>query len=167
MMGESANMQNGKSRDTQFGNVSLANLPFADLLTLTTMSLATLSQQGYVHSAPVYFAAGEGVQLYFFSDPDSQHGRDVAQNPRAAVSIYPECSDWQEIRGLQMHGEVFDLQVGHQWDLGWKVYREKFPFVQGLQAVIEQNRFYIFRPQWIRLVDNRRGFGFKQEWNLS
>lgn len=147
--------------------MSFADLPFAELLSLTTMSLATVSPQGDVHSAAVYFAAGERVQLYFFSDPDSQHGRDVAQNPRSAVSIYPECHDWQEIRGLQMRGDVFVLHAGPQWDQAWRVYRQKFPFVEGLHAVVEQNRFYVFRPKWIRLVDNRRGFGFKQEWTLS
>jgi len=148
-------------------NLPLANLPFADLLTLTTMSLATVSSQGDVHAAAVYFAADERVHLYFFSASDSQHSRDVVQNPHSAVSIYPECNSWQEIRGLQMRGEVFALEAGSQWDQAWKVYREKFPFVEGLQAVIEQNRFYVFRPHWIRLVDNRRGFGFKQEWTLS
>ena len=143
------------------------DLQFTDLLSLSTMSLATVSPQGEVHAAAVYFAAGEQVQLYFFSDPDSQHGRDVAQNPSSAVSIYPECNGWQEIRGLQMRGQVFALEAGSQWDQAWKVYSAKFPFVEGLQAVIEQNRFYVFRPHWIRMVDNRRGFGFKQEWTLS
>jgi uncharacterized protein YhbP (UPF0306 family) len=146
--------------------IRLFDLPISDLLTLSAMSLATISPQGEVHSAAVYFAVGEHVELYFFSAPDSQHSLDVAQNPRAAVNIYPETSGWEDIRGLQMRGEVFELEIGLQWDQAWKIYCQKFPFVNGMQAVVEQNRFYVFRPRWIRLVDNRRGFGFKQEWTL-
>jgi uncharacterized protein YhbP (UPF0306 family) len=139
--------------------------PFQDLLALDAMTLATQGAEG-PHAAPVFFAADEALRLYFFSDPHSQHSLHLAQDPRAAVAFYPAAQDWNEIHGLQMQGQVRLLEQGAQWDQGWACYRAKFPFVDALKAVVAQNALYVFIPRWIRLVDNRRGFGFKQEWVL-
>jgi uncharacterized protein YhbP (UPF0306 family) len=139
--------------------------PFQDLLAIHTLTLATQGADG-PHAAPVYFAADEDLHLYFFSDPQSQHAFHLAQDPRAAVAFYPPSQDWQEIRGLQMRGKVHLLKPGAQWEQGWACYRAKFPFVDALKAIVAQNALYVFTPHWIRLVDNRQGFGFKQEWTL-
>ena len=138
----------------------------SDLLSVSTMTLATSGGSGEPHAAPVYFVAGENRTLYFFSDPESQHSRDLAQNPRAASAVYPESFDWQDIRGLQMHGEVYPVPAGAEWEAAWRVYAAKFPFVIALKAVVARNRLYAFAPHWIRLVDNRRSFGFKKEWSV-
>jgi uncharacterized protein YhbP (UPF0306 family) len=130
------------------------------------MTLATSGPDGTPQAAPVYFASSPDLRLYFFSDPDSQHSRHLAENPRAAAAIYPECHDWQDIRGLQLHGEVRPVLPGPEWDAAWGLYAAKFPFVSELRAVVERNALYVFIPHWVRLVDNRRGFGFKQEWTL-
>jgi uncharacterized protein YhbP (UPF0306 family) len=138
----------------------------SDLLQLPAMTLATCGNDGEPHAAAVYFASGDDLHLYFFSDPHSQHAQDLACNPRAAVSFYPFTSDWQDIRGLQMHGEVLQVEPGSQWQVGWQIYSAKFPFVIGLEALVAQNMLYVFIPGWVRLVDNRRSFGFKQEWTF-
>ncbi len=149
---------------------SMGEPPLGELLALSTLTLATSGLDGELHAAPVYFAArmplvsGESPQLYFFSDPTSQHGRDVIANPQAAAAIYPECKDWQDIRGLQLRGQVRKVSPGPEWEAAWKCYLAKFPFVKILKAVVARNTLYVFSAQWIRLVDNRQGFGFKQEW---
>jgi len=156
----------------------------AELLAVSTMTLATSNANGQPHAAPVYFAAGaypssdfasspgisvtlQAPDLYFFSDPQSQHGRDLAANPYAGAAIYPPCFDWQDIRGLQMRGVVERVEKGADWDLGWSLYRAKFPFASGLMEIVSRNTMYVLIPGWLRLVDNRRGFGFKQEWERS
>ena len=137
-----------------------------ELLTLTTMTLATTGPDGEPHAAAVYFAADENLRFYFFSDVDSQHSRDIQDNPRAAVTLSPECKNGQEIRGLQMRGEVHRVAEGAPWQSAWQCYTSKFPFVLELESVVARNVLFAFEPCWIRLVDNRRGFGFKQEWTL-
>ena len=138
--------------------------PPADLLELPAMTLATSGPLGEPHAAPVYFAAGgDELRFYFFSDPASQHGRDLASNPLAAASIHPLVSGWREIRGLQMRGEARLIPPGEEWLEAWQLYQAKFPFVAQLKAVVEQSGLYVFIPRWIRLVDNRREFGFKEE----
>jgi uncharacterized protein YhbP (UPF0306 family) len=65
-----------------------------------------------------------------------------------------------------MRGEVRAVETGLEWDAAWKIYTAKFPFVSELKAVVERTRLYVFEPHWVRLVDNRQGFGFKQEWSV-
>jgi uncharacterized protein YhbP (UPF0306 family) len=137
------------------------------LLNLSTMSLSTVDPSGIPHAAPLYFAAGEKLQLFFFSSPNSQHGHNLSRMPKAAAAIYPECRDWRDIHGLQLRGEVSRVPAGAAWVQGWGVYLVKFPFVAPLKDIVAQNRLYVFRSSWIRLVDNRQGFGHKEEWDLS
>jgi uncharacterized protein YhbP (UPF0306 family) len=151
------------------------------LFLLPAMTIASVSASGETHAAMVYFAAtfpadlvaalGTGtigvLKLYFFSDPHSQHGQDLVVHPGCAVAISTEASSWQEIRGLQLRGEARRLPRGKEWQAGWKCYQAKFPFVSALKPLLSRNALYIFLPTWVRLVDNRRGFGFKQEWTLA
>jgi uncharacterized protein YhbP (UPF0306 family) len=143
-----------------------ANQPLLNLLGISTLTLATTGPGGEPHGAAVYFAADEKLQLYFFSSQDSQHIQNVVHNNQAAISFYPECWGWKDIRGVQMRGFVQGVAPGLTWERGWVVYKTKFPFVKALKSIIAKNQLYVFIPRWIRLVDNRKGFGFKQEWTL-
>jgi uncharacterized protein YhbP (UPF0306 family) len=144
---------------------------FKDLLALSTMTLATANSSGEAHAAPVYFAALQSstlsLELYFFSAPDSRHTQDLATNSHAAAAIYPETTGWEDIRGLQLEGSVRLLPEGIEWDAAWQVYLAKFPFTSTMKEIIAQNAFYAFHASWVRLIDNRLGFGYKQEWTLD
>ena len=131
------------------------------------MTLATTNPEGIPHATPVYFVPDGDSKLYFFSETKSQHSQDLAQNPTAAAAIYPDCQGWQDIRGVQLHGQVDLVESGDLWDQAWKLYKTKFPFVKTLKAIVAKNQLYIFVPNWIRLVDNSKGFGFKKEWQLT
>ena len=133
---------------------------------VATMTLATIDPEGNPHAAPVYFVADDETWLYFFSEAKSQHSRDIGQNPKVAAAIYPECEGWRGIKGLQLRGNVRLVKSAQEWDTTWARYQVKFPFVRSLKSVVAQNQMYVFIPNWIRLVDNSRGFGFKKEWNL-
>lgn len=143
------------------------------------MTLATSSVDGIPHAAPVYFVAlptpaDNSLErnlaplcFYFFSEVDSRHSQDVSQHGIAAGSIHAESKDWRNIRGLQMVGNVRLIQKGSEWQSAWEGYRKKFTFVTVLKLVVARNAFYALTPNWMRLVDNRIRFGFKQEWSFS
>ena len=145
----------------------LDNLPVKDLLRLSTMSLATADAAGRPYAAPVYFVVGEGLRFYFFSEASSRHSQDVYRSSLAAAAIYPETSGWQDIRGLQMTGIIEEVIIGEEWERAWELYQAKFPFVAELRALVTRNSLYVFKPNWIRLLDNSLGFGQKQEWSLG
>ena len=141
--------------------------PPADLLALPAMTLSTTGPDGAPHAATVYFAADEKVNLYFFSDAGSQHAQDLAADARAAAAIHPLVSGWQEIRGLQLRGRVRAVPKGAEWERAWALYQAKFPFVENLKEVVSTNVLHVLEPDWIRLVDNRQGFGHKEERVVS
>jgi 4-hydroxy-3-polyprenylbenzoate decarboxylase len=141
-----------------------------DLLDLPVFTLATAGADGAPHAASLYFAAdsmapaGAAPSLFFFTTHGSQHAADLQNNNQAAVTISPLVEGWREIRGLQMRGTVTVLLPGPEWDRAWQLYLDKFPFVAGLMDEVTRNTFFAFTPHWIRLVDNERGFGCKEEW---
>jgi hypothetical protein len=148
---------------------------YEELFQVAAMTLCTTDAKGSPCAAPVYFTAlqdaackiGLGWRLYFFSEEASQHARNLARDPRAAAAIHPECQDWQDIRGLQLRGAVLPVAKSSEWEAAWQAYGDKFPFVAQLKPIVARNTLYAFTPAWIRLVDNRRGFGFKQEWTFT
>ncbi|MBE0696226.1 MAG: UbiX family flavin prenyltransferase, partial [Anaerolineaceae bacterium] len=135
-----------------------------ELWDLPAMTLATTDRHGMPCAAAVYFVVGQDHLLFFFSASDSQHSLNLSVNQRAAVTIHPLANSWQEIRGLQLQGQVRPVTTGQEWEMAWALYTSKFPFAADLKDVVAKNTLYAFQPEWIRLVDNRRGFGFKEEW---
>jgi uncharacterized protein YhbP (UPF0306 family) len=138
-----------------------------ELLSLSTMTIATVGGDGEPHAAAVYFACDDQLNMYFFSDSGSQHASDTIHEARAAVTVHPDRTSWQDIRGLQMRGVIQAVQSQFKWQEAWQQYLVKFPFVADLEQLVAINQLHWFKPGWIRLVDNRRGFGFKQEWRRS
>ena len=136
----------------------------ANLLGLSTMTIATSGPDNEPHAADVYFAFDEQLTLYFFSDASSQHSIDIHRDPRAAITIHADQVGWEQILGLQMRGVIEVISSRTSWQQAWEVYREKFPFVNDLEEIVAVNQMYGFKPGWIRLVDNSQGFGFNQEW---
>ncbi len=130
------------------------------------MVLATRGPDGTPRATPVYFAAEHTLRLIFLSDPDSAHSRNLVSAPQASVAIYPEESDWRRLRGVQMTGHAATIE-GNEAELARRAYARRFPFVSELARALDASRAYAFRPSWVRLIDNRRGFGFQHEWNLG
>jgi uncharacterized protein YhbP (UPF0306 family) len=158
--------------------MSTLTYAYEELFPMAVMSLATVGPESQPHAAAVYFVAVQALdqssstpplppwELYFFSDALSQHAHDTRLNSAAAVTIYAESQGWQDIRGLQMRGTIHLVPPGPDWGGAWEAYCEKFPFARQFEAVVAQNTLYAFSPSWIRLIDNRQSFGFKQEWQL-
>ncbi len=150
-----------------------AGIP-AELLSLPVISLATVGADGAPHAASVYFAAadkgaagGGSLRLYFFSSPASQHGEDLAANPAAALTLSPLVEGWRDIYGVQMRGEAHPMPPGVEWEHAFQLYLARFPFAANLKEELARNTLYVFTPHWLRLVDNSRGFGFKEEWTQA
>ena len=132
----------------------------------TTMVLATSMPDGTPRATPVFFAVHEGLSLVFLSDAGSIHSRNLQRAPEVSVALYPEESDWLRLRGLQMMGSAAAL-VGAEAEAAQQTYTIRFGFVTELAQALAASQIYAFAPTWIRLIDNRRKFGFQQEWALG
>ena len=136
------------------------------LASLSTLSLATIGIHGEPHLADLFFASDADLKAYFVSSPDSRHTQNLARDRRVAVSIHRQTWDWREIAGLQMEGTVEMLEQPIQREEAWMLYKAKFPFVENFADEIARSHWYRFSPRWIRMIDNRLGFGHREEFRV-
>jgi uncharacterized protein YhbP (UPF0306 family) len=143
-----------------------------DLLrTESTLTLSVTDNDGQPHAAAVFYVTGEGsgaaqLDLLWLSSTSSLHSVCLAQNPRAAVAIHRPTFLWREIAGVQMRG-LCSVVEGVEREQALKRYRERFQLGAVLGLAIRQSTLYRFRPNWVRLTDNRAGFGWKAEFVLA
>lgn len=136
------------------------------LSTCRTACLATASSSGEPHAANIQYAQDDAMRLHWVSSEETDHSRDLAANPQAAITIYGHDDQAMNIHGLQMRGRVERIDDETQWNAVWELYTAKFAVVAAMpqfREIVEQQKFYRFTPNWVRWIDNRRGFGWKVE----
>jgi len=132
----------------------------------STLSLATVDDQGSPHAANLYFAADPALKLHFVSDPASLHCRHLQARPVVAATVYEPVDHWQEIRGVQLHGRAAPIN-DREWETVWRLYLDRFPGVADMEHRVRKQRFYRITPNWLRWIDNTVRFGFKRELTLD
>jgi hypothetical protein len=132
-----------------------------------TATLATVDEHGRPHAANVQFVHDDQLRVYFVSDPKTAHSRHVARDPRVAMTVYGHSDNRPHgIHGLQLHGRCEALEADPDRRHAWELYSAKFVFVSSdpqMRQLTESLNFYRVTPTWMRLIDNRRGFGWKME----
>jgi uncharacterized protein len=96
--------------------------------------------------------------LVFTSDDQTKHVRDVEINPEVAGGIVLETSVVSKVQGIQFRGimrrpgeeEKRDVQLA---------YLARFPF-----AILMNASLWIVELRYIKMTDNRLGFGKKLIW---
>ena len=133
----------------------------------TTLSLATC-HDGRPWSTDLFYTSDDSCQLYFVSSTTTLHCQHIAANPRVSVSISRQCSDWKEIKGLQLDG-VAGVVPKADRDRVTEMYLTRFPSLKKLHkaseilSIFRKSSFYRISPEWIRLIDNSKVFGHKEE----
>ena len=127
------------------------------------LTLATLDADGTPRATPLYFAADSSLRLLFLSDGETIHASNLTRRKEAAAALYPSVDDWRALRGLQCKGWVEALGAAGQ-TAEFAVYLDRFPFAATLTSQLETSLLFRLTPTWVRLIDNRRGFGFHCEW---
>jgi len=96
--------------------------------------------------------------LVFTTDTDTRHGKEFLENPFVAGSVVLETIVTGKIRGIQFQGIVSGLKD----DLLQKAksaYLKRFPV-----AIFMDTRLWLVRLTYIKMTDNRLGFGKKIVW---
>jgi uncharacterized protein YhbP (UPF0306 family) len=129
------------------------------------MTLATYDG-GRPWAAAVFYAS-QGLDLFFLSKPSTRHARDLARNPRCAVTIQRDYSDWPQIKGIQAEGTSIELQ-GAEGERAIALYAQRFPLVgrgggapMAIARALSQVAWYRFRPERLYVIDNALGFGHR------
>jgi hypothetical protein len=140
----------------------------------TTLSLATTGADGQACVAPLFYIVDENLSLYWLSSESSLHSLNLARTPRAAATVYRSVENWKQIRGVQLRGTVSKVTEPEHRAALLKSYCERFKLGRVLRMAIRLSTLYSFQPDFIRYIDNARGFGSKFEltrrqdgWSLT
>jgi len=132
------------------------------------MTLATHGPLG-LWAAAVFYAS-DGFQLYFLSAGHTRHAQNMAASPRVAATIQEDYDDWAAIQGIQLEGTARPL-AGREREEALSLYADKFRFLQRPIALIEKAlagvNWYALSPERLYFVDNSRGFGHRDEIDLT
>jgi uncharacterized protein YhbP (UPF0306 family) len=141
-----------------------------------TISLATCND-GEPWVASLFFASDPDLNLYFVSDYRTRHARDIEAGGDAVAAVNPDCKLWGDVKGLQIRGVVTQV-AGVDRVNALRYYLGKFADVKALfdapkgddeQTIAQRLKaanMYRLEPNWIRLIDNSKGFGYKLEVEL-
>jgi uncharacterized protein YhbP (UPF0306 family) len=131
----------------------------------STMTLSTCDDAGWPQATPLFYYAGDDLELYWFSSMRSAHSKHVVREPRVAVTVFRPTEHWQEICGVQMRGEAMEVS-GPKRRAITALYCERFQLGAVFGLTITRSRLFGFQPSWIRYLDNAKGLGFKFEVTL-
>src|SRR5271157_4369401 len=140
----------------------------------TTLSLATIGEQGQACVAPLFYIVDKELSLYWLSSESSQHSMNLSGNPCAAATVYRSVESWKKIRGVQLCGIVSKVTVPESRDALLAAYCKRFKLGRVLLPALRLSAMYALQPDYIRYIVNARGFGYKFEltrrpegWNLT
>ncbi len=132
------------------------------------LTLAVVEATGAPHAAALFYAVDEQLGLYVLSDPATRHGRAMLAGGLVAGTVQADDQHWRRIQGVQFHGRCRRLAGVERRD-GWRIYCKKFPFLRAaglvLRRELKKMELWRIEPDWMRLIDNRGGFGRKREFH--
>jgi uncharacterized protein YhbP (UPF0306 family) len=130
----------------------MAQSAFEYLATHEILTLATASASGQPNAAAMYYA-NEGSAIYFSAFPDSTTGKNLAENPKASVSVFEENADPGNARGLQLRGPVTELD-GPEEDHAADLFAARYP---QLGDGVRHTHYWRLDPSDIKYTHNDEG----------
>ena len=131
------------------------------------LTLAVTEADGNAYAAALFYVIDDELRFHVVTDPATRHGQAMLAHPSVAGTIQRDRQQWHEIQGAQFRGQCRRLD-GAERARAWEAYSARYPFLQQpnafLTAELVKTAMWRIDPDWIRLIDNRAGFGHKEEW---
>ena len=99
--------------------------------------------------------------LVFTTDDDTRHGKEFVENPLVAGSVVLETMIVGKIQGIQFQGIIYKPD-GAEYDKIKSRYLKRFPV-----AALMDTHLWAVKPTYIKMTDNRFGFGKKLIWSAG
>lgn len=122
------------------------------------LTLSTLNEQLPYCSNLFYAYSAELEGFVFTSSLSTTHGENMVANANVAASIVVETKIIGKVRGLQISGESTRVDSSNLSEAK-RAYLKKFPF-----AIFADLDLWLLKPNFMKLTDNRLGFGKKIVW---
>jgi predicted pyridoxine 5'-phosphate oxidase superfamily flavin-nucleotide-binding protein len=112
-------------------------------------ALATVTPAGRAHINHMYFAWSDRFEIFWISDPDSVHSRNLERNGSAAITVYASNQVWgKPDRGIQLFGSAGVTQSSE----APAAYSKRF---RDFDAEGNDLPFYRFKPRTVKVFDER------------
>ena len=122
------------------------------------LTLATSTENNPWCASCFYVWLEDENSFVFTSDDATKHVQDVLKNSKVAGSVVLETSVVGKIRGIQFRGEMY-IPENELASKAKIAYLKKFPF-----AVLMKTSLWVLNVNYIKMTDNRLGFGKKLIW---
>ena len=125
------------------------------------LTLATaLGDQPWVANCFYAFDA-EQMAFVFTSGYETRHIQEATANPKVAGNVVLETSIIGKIQGIQFSGTLIKAE-GEALSQASSLYLKRFPF-----AALMDTTLWILPIDFLKMTDNRLGFGKKLLWTRS
>ncbi|MFD6698223.1 MULTISPECIES: pyridoxamine 5'-phosphate oxidase family protein [unclassified Microbacterium] len=122
------------------------------------LSLSTVTRHGEAHINTAFFTFSDDFTLYLLSPPSTEHARNAAANPSAAIAVFDSHQTHATRRGAQLFGRLDEIQP-EEAESALACFRDRFPDVAepgqayGDFARARGVALYAFRPTRAKLFD--------------
>jgi hypothetical protein len=127
---------------------------------LCSMSTITPTSSSYIHTA--YFCYSDALDLYFISNIDATHSKNLVRSPTMAVTVFDTNQPWDSLhRGLQLFGKARIAGITESVKAlaihaaRFHAYGEYIKAINPLEREAMPYKFYIFRPDSIKIFDEK------------
>ncbi len=125
------------------------------------LTLAT-SQNNMPYCANCFYVYLEDENAFVFtSDLKTKHIQDALKQNKVAGSVVLETKTVGKIQGIQFTGILEQAEKGIN-NKFYKAYMKKYPY-----AVLMNTTLWILKLNFIKMTDNRLGFGKKLIWQKT
>lgn len=123
------------------------------------MTLGTSSGGNIPWCASCFYVFLEEQNWFVFTtDEDTRHGIEMIKNPIISICIALETELTGKIRGVQITGRA-RRALGEEGKKASKAFISRFPI-----AMLKKTTLWIAEPEYMKMTDNRLGFGKKLIW---
>lgn len=138
------------------------------------MSIATYDKYPWI--ANLYYAVDEDLNLFFLSDPDTVHCKQIAKNPKVTCAIYDSNQTPVKTKGkfdkigMQYYGEAKIItnwiEAGKalfKWKNVLKIKTDEVFSIKNMKKAILHGRMYRVTPKKIKLFKQDKDGNDKEE----
>jgi len=119
----------------------------------------------------------KGFTLYWLSDPRTRHSTIIDAGEGgvpAMVTIAPDCSHFQNVRGLRLAGSAVRVRNLKETTVALIMLQRRYSLpveidrqTSALASAMLKARIYRFSPQKAVFIDNTAGFGAKSQFTTE
>ncbi len=140
---------------------SILNRSIWEILSGTELcAIATIQNKGRSYVNTAYFAYNQKLELFFLSDPESQHCINIRANSSVAVAVYNSRQAWaRPKRGLQMFGTCSLAQKKKKTEAEYQYGRRFAGYKSWIRTLTKEerealrSRFYVIRVSAVKIFD--------------